>query len=73
MTLRDCPAGHAVRLHRLALGQTARERLVELGLVPGVRVRVIGQGAAGGRLVAVGDARVALDGGTCGSLVVEPE
>jgi ferrous iron transport protein A len=72
MVLRDCPLGREVRLRRLATGRRERRRLLELGFVPGAWLRVIGRGVAGGLVVAVGDARVALDADTGASLVVEP-
>lgn len=71
MVLRDCPVGREVRLCRLAAGRTQRLRLIELGFVPGAWLRVLGRGGGGGLVVAVGDARVALDSRTGGALVVE--
>jgi ferrous iron transport protein A len=71
MVLRECPAGQPVRLRRLAVARRERVRLVELGFVPGARIRVVGRGVAGGLVVAIGDARVALDARTGGALVVE--
>lgn len=47
-----------------------RLRLIELGLVPGRRLRVVIRGATGGLVVAVGDTRIALDAQTSAGLVV---
>jgi ferrous iron transport protein A len=71
MVLRDCPTGRRVTLRRLTAGRHDRLRLVELGFVPGASIRVIGRGTAGALVVAVGDARVAMDARIGGSLVVE--
>jgi ferrous iron transport protein A len=60
-----------VKLRRLTASRDERLRLVELGFVPGAWIRVIGRGTAGALVVAVGDARVALDSRIGGSLVVE--
>jgi Fe2+ transport system protein FeoA len=72
ITLRDCVPGDRLRLRRLRVRAADRLRLLELGFVPGASLRVIARGATGGLLVGLGDARVALDGGTAGSLLVEP-
>lgn len=63
-TLADVPVGTRVVLGRPG-GTTARaRRLAELGLRAGARVHVVQRTAGGGRLVAVEDARIALDRGT---------
>lgn len=72
MVLRDCQPGHEVTLRGLVAAQFDRLRLLELGFVPGSRIRIIGRGAAGALVVAIGDTRVAMDARTGGSLVVEP-
>jgi ferrous iron transport protein A len=46
-------------------------RLRELGIVPGAVVRVTHRAAFGGRVVAVGATRFAVDAGTARSLRVE--
>lgn len=71
MTLRDCAPGSRVRLRRIVAAPGRVLRLTELGFVPGSILRVIGRGAMGGLIVAVGDARVAVDAETGRSLVVE--
>jgi Fe2+ transport system protein FeoA len=72
MVLRDCQPGSSVRLSGHIGGHPQRRRLLELGFVPGAVIRVIGRGAVGGLVVALDDARLALDARTGGSMVVEP-
>ncbi|WP_414166573.1 FeoA family protein [Streptoverticillium reticulum] len=64
MTLHDCAPGVRVRLGRLCLPGPDRLRLSELGFLPGHEIRVVGRGAAGGLVVALGDARYAVDADT---------
>lgn len=71
MTLRDCAPGSHLVLRELT-GASPRRRLAEWGLVPGTRVRLVARGPAGGLIVAVGDARMALDSRTAETLIVEP-
>ncbi|MBI1758100.1 MAG: ferrous iron transport protein A [Actinobacteria bacterium] len=71
MTLRDCPVGMAARLVGVELDPGRVLRLRELGLALGTVVRVTHRAAFGGRVVAVGPARFAVDAGTARSLRVE--
>ncbi|MEU6126884.1 FeoA family protein [Streptomyces sp. NPDC047123] len=64
MTLHGCRSGRPVRVDRLTVPPGDRLRLAELGFVRGARMRVVGRGATGGILVALGDARIALDDAT---------
>jgi ferrous iron transport protein A len=70
MTLRDCAPGSHLVLRGLS-GESPKRRLAEWGLVPGTRMRLVARGPAGGLIVAVGDARMALDSRTAASLIVE--
>jgi ferrous iron transport protein A len=72
MDLGDCGPGDAVRVLDVALDDGMRRRCRELGLRPGVVVHVTHRAAFGGRVVAVGADRFALDGRTCGQVAVEP-
>ncbi|MFD6433332.1 ferrous iron transport protein A [Streptomyces venezuelae] len=65
-SLNDCPPGTTVRV----VGATGpdRRRLFDFGFVPGAEVTVIARSVAGGVLVGLGDARVALDSGTASRL-----
>lgn len=72
MDLGDCGPGDAVRVLDVGLDEGMRRRCRELGLRPGVVVHVTHRAAFGGRVVAVGPDRFALDGRTCGQIAVEP-
>jgi Fe2+ transport system protein FeoA len=72
MVLQECQPGSRVRLRGVRGRPTQHRRLLELGFVPGAVIRVVGRGAVGGMVIALGDARVALDSRTGGSMVVEP-
>ncbi|MPZ84482.1 MAG: ferrous iron transport protein A [Actinophytocola sp.] len=72
MTLRDCPPGAPVLLRDMTAVGAERRRMLEWGFVPGARLRLVARSLAGGLVVALGDARVALDAGLARSLIVEP-
>ena len=69
-TLKDVPERSLVTLGSPRLDATRARRLAELGLRAGARVRVLTYTAGGGRLVAIGDSRIALDGRTARQLPV---
>ncbi len=71
MTLRGCAPGTHARIRRITTDAQDRLRLAELGFVRGARVCVVGRGATGGLLLALGDARVAVDDDTAHALEVE--
>jgi Fe2+ transport system protein FeoA len=71
MDLRDCRPADRARLYRIDGDRHQRRRLMELGFVPGQVLRVLGRGATGGLLLAIGDARVAVDVETCQALRVD--
>jgi len=54
--------GQQVRLVRIKGGRRLNHRLVEMGLTPGVRIRVL-QNSGGPLLLAVSDSRIALGWG----------
>jgi ferrous iron transport protein A len=60
VTLASAPLGLPVLLGPVALPAARRLRLAELGLRAGATVTVLRRTAGGGRIVAIGDARVAL-------------
>ncbi len=64
MTLRDCPRAMRVVVDGIDLDDRHRFRLCEIGLAPGAGLRVVQRSAFGGRVVAFGNERVAVDGGT---------
>ena len=59
MTLRDCPRAMRVVVDGIDLDDRHR-----IGLAPGAGLRVMQRSAFGGRVVAFGNERVAVDGGT---------
>lgn len=63
MTLASAPCGVPLLLGEAALPAPRRLRLAELGLRPGVTVTVLRRTAGGGRILGIGDARVALGRG----------
>ncbi|WP_448631200.1 FeoA family protein [Cellulomonas soli] len=71
MDLSACGPGDAVRVLAVGLDDGMRRRCRELGLQPGVVVHVTHRAAFGGRVVAVGADRFALDGRTCAQVTVE--
>ena len=70
MTLDSVPSGHSVVLAALALPVTRERRLAELGLRRGQTVAVLGRTSGGGRLLGVGDARIAVDRTTLRAMTV---
>ncbi|WP_432624398.1 FeoA family protein [Bifidobacterium sp.] len=64
MTLSDCPRGVRVIVDDVDLDDRHRFRLREIGLARGVELQVIQRGVFGGRVIAFGGERVALDGNT---------
>ena len=59
--LLDCPLGQAALLCNVAADPALRRRLAELGLRCGMSVTATQRTSGGGRVVAAGDTRVALD------------
>lgn len=70
MTLDSVPSGHCVVLASLALPVPRERRLAELGLRRGQTVAVLGRTSGGGRLLGVGDARIAVDRSTLRAMTV---
>jgi ferrous iron transport protein A len=67
----DCPLDTDVRVRAVRVASDAALRMRELGLRPGGTVRVIQRAAFGGRVVATGAGRLALDGATAARVDVE--
>lgn len=63
--------GQAVRLVKILAGRDLVHRLAELGLTPGVELRVL-RDAGGPLLLAVRDARLALGRGMAAKVIVKP-
>jgi Fe2+ transport system protein FeoA len=68
VTLTTAPCGVPLILGQAALPASRRLRLAELGLRPGAVVTVLRVTAGGGRILGVGDARVALGRGVLSSV-----
>lgn len=70
MTLRDAPLQRDVTISAIHLDERHRFRMLELGLRAGTVVRVTQKASFGGRVVARGNERIALDGATARSIDV---
>lgn len=68
--LSDYPRGAHVVIDGIDLDERHRFRLYEIGLTPGTQLRIMQRGAFGGRVVALGGERVALDHGTAQAIRV---
>jgi ferrous iron transport protein A len=62
--------GESVRLVRIAAGHRLRRRLTELGLIPGVELKIM-QDEGGPLLLAVKDTRLALGRGMAHKIIVQ--
>lgn len=71
MTLHDCAPGGEVLLREVTTDGPDRRRLLEWGFVPGARLRLVARSLAGGLVVGLDDARIALDASIARSLVVD--
>jgi ferrous iron transport protein A len=73
MKLGELPAGVDGRVVDVQLDAGLRLRLGEMGLRNGALLQVTQNAAFGGRVVAVGADRFAVDGHTCAQIRVEPQ
>jgi ferrous iron transport protein A len=71
MPLTIAPRGKEVTLITVYGGRGIRMRLHSLGLIPGVKLRVLNNNGAGPLMVAVMDSRVALGWGMAHKIMVE--
>ncbi len=71
MHLDDCALDNDLVVRGVAGPASSRARMYEIGLHAGAVVRVTHRGPAGGRVIAVGGARVAIDAATAGRVEVE--
>ena len=71
ISLCDAPIGLPMKLTRIEGGTKLNRRLVELGLTPGVQLRVM-QDSGGPLIIAVRDSRIALGRGMAKKLSVSP-
>ncbi len=70
-SLRTCPLGVEIEICRIDLEARYRFRLNELGFREHERMRVIQKANFGGRVVAHGMERIAIDGETARHIAVE--
>ena len=70
MRLHTCPPGTDVEVIALGLQDAALLRANELGLRAGSTLRVLHTGPLGARVIALGGARLAIDGGTASGVEV---
>ncbi|BDR53828.1 hypothetical protein KIM372_17350 [Bombiscardovia nodaiensis] len=70
-SLRTCPLGVDIEICRIDLGEAYRFRLGELGFREHETIRVIQKANFGGRVVAHGSERIALDGATARHIFVQ--
>ncbi|WP_051179226.1 FeoA domain-containing protein [Nocardia concava] len=72
-SLIDSKPGEKFRIGRIRLLGRQRRRLLELGLIPGAPVSVATIGVRGGRILCLGDARIAVDAATARAIDVARE
>jgi ferrous iron transport protein A len=72
-TLTDLPGGTRAQVRRIGGGHRLLNRLLALGLAPGVQLRVLRNPRRGPLLVLVNDTRVALGRGEAAKLQAAPE
>jgi ferrous iron transport protein A len=70
MTLYECSPGAEVLLLELTMDGPDHQRLLEWGFLPGARLGLVARSLAGALVVALDDARVALDAGLARSVIV---
>jgi ferrous iron transport protein A len=66
------PTGEPVAIVDVRAGARLRQRLTEMGLVPGIVVEVVQSLGHGPVIVALGDTRLALGRGASHKVLVEP-
>jgi ferrous iron transport protein A len=70
MTLRECRPGAEVLLLEMTVDGPDRQRLLDWGFLPGARLSLVARSLAGALVVALDDARVAMDAELAGALIV---
>jgi ferrous iron transport protein A len=70
--LSEAATGQRVRLVSIKGGRELTHRLVEMGLTPGVRMRIL-QNSGGPLLLAISDSRIALGWGMAKKVAVAPD
>jgi ferrous iron transport protein A len=74
MTIKDMQVGQRGKVARILKGSTAERRLFEIGIVPGVMVKLLSRHPfQGPLLLEIGNARIALGRKIAASVEVEME
>jgi len=72
VTLTQAAIGQPLRLVKIEGGKDVTRRLLELGLTPGVQLRLL-QDSGGPVILAVRDSRIALGRGMANNIIVSSE
>ncbi|MEJ5922223.1 ferrous iron transport protein A [Bifidobacterium thermophilum] len=72
MTLEDCPTGRDMRITGISMDERHTLRMLELGIRVGGVTRVTQRSNFGGRVLAIGTGRIAIDGATARAISVRP-
>lgn len=70
LTVENCPMDEDMAITAIDVDSRHRFRMLELGLRAGTVIRVVQRANFGGRVVAKGTERIALDGGTASRIAV---
>ncbi len=66
------PPGQRVQIVSIAAGHRATRRLQDMGLIPGVEIRVLQSRGEGALMLAIGDSRLAVARGVAHKVLVQP-
>ncbi|PAU69182.1 Ferrous iron transport protein A [Bifidobacterium italicum] len=72
LTVENCPLDEDMAITAIDVDERHRFRMLELGLRAGTVIRVVQRANFGGRVVARGTERIALDGRTASRITVAP-
>ncbi|MBM6982046.1 MAG: ferrous iron transport protein A [Bifidobacterium thermophilum] len=70
--MEDCPVGQDMRVTGVRMDERHVLRMLELGIRAGGLVRVTQRSNFGGRVIAIGTGRIAIDAATAQSITVRP-
>lgn len=71
-TLNNSPRGFSVRVVAVSGGRMARQKLTDLGIIPGEKLKIIRNDGSGPVLVALYDSKVAVGSGLAQKVRVVP-
>ena len=72
-SLSQVEAGTHVKIIMFSCGRTLRARLLDMGLVPGLSIEVVSQGASGPYIIASNRGRLALGRGMAHKIIVSEQ